>query len=59
MEYVKKKRSNLVMPTHYQELTREEMEYVAGMLVCGVMGRGVKVGLEVGWFKVSTVCTYL
>ena len=30
MEEVKKKRSNLVMPTHYQELTREEMEYVDG-----------------------------
>ena len=30
MENVKKKRSNLVMPTHYQELTREEMEYVDG-----------------------------
>ena len=30
MENVKTKRSNLVMPTHYQELTREEMEYVDG-----------------------------
>ena len=30
MQEVKKKRSNLVMPTHYQELTREEMEYVDG-----------------------------
>ena len=36
MEEAKKKRSNLVMPTHYQELTREEMEYVDGGVFIGI-----------------------
>ena len=33
--------------------------YLAGMVVCGSMGCGFKIGLEVGWFKVNSVCTFI
>ncbi len=35
------------------------ISYVAGMIVCGAMGNGFKIGLEIGWFKVNTVCTFI
>lgn len=58
-EMVLKRTSNLVMPSHYVELMEDEISYLAGMLVCGAMGNGFKIGLEVSWFKVKSVCTFL
>ena len=35
------------------------ISYLAGMIVCGAMGYGFKIGLEIGWFKANGVCTFI